>query len=297
MFGSGPKISTHNEWDPLQSVVVGDATGAYKPPDMHFEQPGGYTSGIIPQAVMDLDRFARTLEQEKVKVYRPKQNNFTWGGGMYNYCPRDRLLIIGDTVVDCNMQYSIRNNESKYLDVVLNKAKRILTVPRDNDIFFDAANVCRLNNKLLYLISKSGNINGAEWLADNFPDHEVEITRTYSGVHIDSTFCPVADGLVVINKDRVNKDTLPQCFKDWEIIWLGNEDLPQKNVFAGEAVASNYILLNFFMIRPNLAVIDDAPVLQDALKINGIDSYVIPFTHSRTLGGGHHCVTLDLHRR
>ena len=51
------------------------------------------------------------------------------------------------------------------------------------------------------------------------------------------------------------------------------------------------------MIRPNLAVIDDAPVLQDALKINGIDSYVIPFTHSRTLGGGHHCVTLDLHRR
>ena len=295
----GPKICSHNEWDPLRSVIVGDAAGAYKPEGLHFDNPGSYRNHVLAQAGMDLDRFARTLEQEGVKVYRPKSHDFTFSGGMYNYCPRDRLLIIGDTVVDCNMQYPMRNAESKYIDIVLKKAKRVLTVPRKRKLFFDAANVCRLGKTLLYLVSKSGNINGAEWLADNFPDHTVEVTRTYSGIHIDSTICPVNQGLVVVNKDRVSKDTLPQCFNDWEIIWLGNEDLPQRAIYPGMPApsASNYILLNFFMIRPNLAVIDDVPRLQEALKANGIDSYVIPFSHSRTLGGGHHCVTLDLHRR
>jgi glycine amidinotransferase/scyllo-inosamine-4-phosphate amidinotransferase 1 len=193
------------------------------------------------------------------------------------------------------MQYPMRNAESKYLDFVLKDAKRVLTVPRNKGIFFDAANVCRLDNTLLYLQSVSGNRKGARWLQAAFPNHTVEVTKTYGGVHIDSTFSPVADGLVVVNKDRVTKKKLPKCFKDWEVIWLGDEDLTQKS-FSGEAFASNYILLNFFMIRPDLAVIDDCPKLEQALRANGVLSYTVPFAHSRTLGGGHHCATLDLHR-
>jgi len=290
------KISTHNEWSPLKEVVVGSAAGANRPEGCHFETTGVYTNNITAQADMELDIFARTLEQEGVKVHRPKYNNFAMTNGMYNYCPRDRLLVVGDTVVDCNMQYPCREQETKYIDFVLKNAKHVLTVPRNRRIFFDAANVLRLNKTLLYLVSPSGSLHGAEWLQKYFKDYTIEVTKTYSGVHIDSTFTPVADGLVVVNKDRVTKQTLPQCFKDWEVIWLGAEDLPNKS-FAGQAFASNYILLNFFMIRPNLAVIDDAPKLKEALLANGVDSYTIPFTHSRTLGGGHHCCTLDLHRR
>jgi N-dimethylarginine dimethylaminohydrolase len=290
------KISTHNEWAPLKEVVVGMAAGANKPDGCHFEKPGAYPGHVTAQADMDLDRFARTLEQEGVKVHRPTYNNFAQTAGMYNYCPRDRLLVVGNTVVDCNMQYPCREQEGRYYDFVLKSAKNVLTVPRNSRVFFDAANVLRLNKTLLYLVSPSGNRQGAKWLQKHFKEYTIEITETYSGIHIDSTFAPVADGLVVVNKDRVTKRTLPQCFKDWEVIWLGAEDLPNKS-FAGQAFASNYILLNFFMIRPNLAVIDDAPKLKQALSANGVDSYTIPFTHSRTLGGGHHCCTLDLHRR
>ena len=83
------------------------------------------------------------------------------------------------------------------------------------------------------------------------------------------------------------------------MIWLGAEDLPLKPIYPGNPApaASNYILLNFFMIRPDLAVIDHAPELEAALRSNGVLSYVIPFSESRTLGGGHHCCTLDLHRK
>ena len=50
------------------------------------------------------------------------------------------------------------------------------------------------------------------------------------------------------------------------------------------------------MIFSNKAVIDDCPLLEEELNKHDIKTYVVPFKHSRTLGGGHHCVTLDLHR-
>jgi arginine deiminase len=39
--------------------------------------------------------------------------DFVAVNGMYNYCPRDRMLVAGDTIVDCNMMYPCRNQEIK----------------------------------------------------------------------------------------------------------------------------------------------------------------------------------------
>ncbi len=50
------------------------------------------------------------------------------------------------------------------------------------------------------------------------------------------------------------------------------------------------------MISPNKAVIHNCPRLEDELNEHDIKTYVVPFKHSRTLGGGQLCVTLDLHR-
>lgn len=285
-------IHTTNEWDPLKSIIVGLAWGANKPKDCHFEKEGPYPSIVTAQADNDLKKLVSVLEDEDVEVHRPTRHSFL-PNGFYNYCPRDRLLIIGDTVLDCNMQYKCRDEEINYLPMATQNG--VLQVPREEGIFFDAANVCRLNNTLLYLISPSGNAEGAKWLQKQFPNHIVETTETYSGIHIDSTFVPVRNGLVLVNKDRVSTKTLPKCFKDWDVIWLGNEDLAEKS-FVGTAFASNYILLNFLMINPKLAVIDDCPKLEEALEKYGVVCHTIPFKHSRTLGGGHHCVTLDLKR-
>lgn len=285
-------IHTTNEWDQLKSIIVGLAWGANKPEDCHFENPGPYPSIVTAQADADLHRLAKILEQEGIEVHRPTKHSFV-SFGMYNYCPRDRLLIVGNTVIDCNMQYKCRDEEINYLPMATQNGT--IRVPREEGIFFDAANVCRLDNTLLYLVSPSGNTEGAKWLQRQFPEHTVEITETYSGIHIDSTFVPIRNGLVLVNKDRVSIKTLPKCFKDWNIIWLGNEDLKEKS-FVDEAFASNYILLNFLMINPKLAVIDDCPRLEEELEKNGVVCHTIPFKHSRTLGGGHHCVTLDLVR-
>lgn len=290
------KIKTQNEWGTLKSIVVGSAAGANKPEECHFEKTGAFDGYVCANADQDLERLVRVLEKERVKVYRPKANNFLLTKGMYNYSPRDRLLIVDETVVDCHMQYDCRQQESKYLDFVLSNAKKVVEVPRQDDIRFDAANVCRVGKTLLYLISPSGTSAGAEWLRDAFPEYTVETTQTYTGVHIDSTFIPVHEGLVVINKDRVSKEQVPNCFKHWNIIWVGNENLYAKN-YTGHAIASNYIQLNFLMINPKLAVTDNVPYLQNELAKYGVQTYTVPLSQSRTLGGGHHCVTLDLHRK
>ncbi len=303
------KISTHNEWDSLRTIVVGSATDANWPTKGTFrnqeettlwrETPvpsGPADPQVIEESQEDLDNFCNVLEQRGVKVLRPDHINFQEIDGMYNYCPRDRLLVVGDTVVDCNMLYAEREIENTAYPWIFENAGRVLTVPRDQGIFFDAANVSRLNNTLLYLESVSGNLAGAHWLQEQFPDYTVEVTNSYTGVHIDATVVPVREGLVVLNKDKITPENLPKVFKDWDIIWLGKEHMPDKQ-FLNYPYASVYIQLNFLMLDPNTALIDsNVPALTEALAKYDVESINIPLRHSRTLGGGHHCVTLDLHR-
>jgi glycine amidinotransferase/scyllo-inosamine-4-phosphate amidinotransferase 1 len=62
--------------------------------------------------------------------------------------------------------------------------------------------------------------------------------------------------------------------------------------------ASKWIALNMLSIDPRTVIVD---AKQDAMiqaLEQGMGMTVIPLElrHSRTLGGGFHCVTLDLHR-
>jgi N-dimethylarginine dimethylaminohydrolase len=62
--------------------------------------------------------------------------------------------------------------------------------------------------------------------------------------------------------------------------------------------ASKWIALNMLVVDPNTVIVDK----QQTLLIETLESYnftVIPLElrHSRTLGGGFHCVTLDLLRQ
>ena len=97
-----------------------------------------------------------------VEVTRPNYMDFQALDGMYNYCPRDRLLILDDRVVDCNMTYDVRLQEIQALDMVTNDAD-VIQVPRQQELKFDAANIARFNKNMLYLISESGTPQGFEW--------------------------------------------------------------------------------------------------------------------------------------
>jgi len=56
--------------------------------------------------------------------------------------------------------------------------------------------------------------------------------------------------------------------------------------------------MNMLALDPETVIIDAAQTeLITILKSNSIDSIPLTLSHSRTLGGGFHCVTLDTRRR
>lgn len=302
------KISSNNEWSRLKSVVVGSATNANWPStDPVFAEESKKTSwtetpvpsGPVPQWIIDeanedLEILADTLTKLKVTVYRPKDMDFSRLGGMYNYCPRDRLLVAGKTVVDTNMMYPCREMESAALDFVLDAAEHIKTMPRDRDMIMDAANISRLGDTWLYLESPSGNRRAYDWLVGQFSHINIELCNFYAGVHIDSTITPLREGFVVLNASRVNPDNCPKVFKGWTKLWVN--DLESQN-FYQYPYASKWIGMNMLSVDPDTVIVDSSQMaLIEDLERAKFTVIPLQMRHARTLGGGFHCVTLDLVR-
>jgi scyllo-inosamine-4-phosphate amidinotransferase 1 len=302
-------IHSYNEWDTLKEVVVGRADYANWPSDDPVfaresekttwkETPvpsGPVPDWIIDEANEDLDILADVLEQCGATVHRPKAINYQEHGGMYGYCPRDRLIVYGDTIVDPAMMYPCRDMEIEALDDIIYRADTVHRMPRDQDMILDAANVLRLNESMLYLQSASGNQKAYRWLQSKFPDVPIEICEFYSGVHIDSTIVPVREGLVVVNASRVNKDNLPQVFHNWEVIWV---DEVVEQGFYQYPYASKWIALNMLVVDPTTIIVDKHQTkLIEMLEDFNMLVLPLELRHSRTLGGGFHCVTLDLVRK
>jgi len=301
-------ISSYNEWDPLKRVVVGDATLANWPvldPVFRAEEQNTLwketplPSGPVPQWIIDetnedLHTLCETLAKLDVEVVRPDSLNFQTHDGMYNYCPRDRFLVYGNTIVDPAMMYPCRDMEYQcYMDI-LPDAAHIYHMPRKDGLVFDAANVCRLGDSMLYLESASGNRAAYEWLCEQFPAVKIELCNFYAGVHIDSTIVPLREGLVMLNASRVNETNCPRVFDHWDKIYV--DDVVAQG-FHEYPYASKWIALNMLVVDPH-TIICDKNQMELIKKLEQQSFTVIPLElrHSRTLGGGFHCVTLDLHR-
>jgi N-dimethylarginine dimethylaminohydrolase len=302
-------ISSYNEWDAIKSIMIGSATGANWPSqDPVFAQESTKTtwketpvpSGPVPQHIVDesnedLDGLQKLLFDLGVEmILRPPAVDFAAIGGMYNYCPRDRLIVYGTKVIDCAMMYPCRDQEINYLKPVLAEATEVIHMPRDQGLILDAANICRLNDTWLFLESASGNRAAYDWLCKQFPELTIELCNFYAGVHIDSTIVPLREGLVMLNASRVTPDTCPRAFDQWDKIWV--EDVVAQG-FYQYPYASKWIAMNMLTVDPNTVIVDQ----HQTELIRTLESYnftVAPheLRHSRTLGGGFHCVTLDLIR-
>ena len=304
-------INSRNEWDPLEAIVIGSATNANWPmTDPVFAEEARTSlwtktpapSGPVPQFIIDeanreLDILSEIIVRYGATVYRPRPMDFVERKGMYNYCPRDRLLIAGDTILDCNMMYPCRNQEIENYYRLIADARNIFTMPRDQGMILDAANICRLGDTWLFLESASGNRAAYDWLCRKFRNITIELCNFYAGVHIDSTITPLREGLVLLNANRVSEQNCPKAFKDWEKIYVTEDQIVAQD-FYQYPYASKWIAMNMLALDPETVIIDAAQTqLITILKSKGIDSIPLTLSHSRTLGGGFHCVTLDTRRR
>jgi scyllo-inosamine-4-phosphate amidinotransferase 1 len=240
--------------------------------------------------------------------------------GYYTFCPRDSVTVIGDTIIESPMTLRSRYFETfgfreQFIEYMKDGA-RWVSAPKprltdDNyqrydldeltltnaEPVFDAANILRCNNDILYLLSNTGNKLGAKWL-QNFlgSSYKVHVLENmYSYIHIDSTIALLREGLCLLNPERVNEDNMPEVLKSWDKIWCPPcEDIGYYGNFNH---ASTWIGLNLLSIDENTVVLDKSQVkLRKLLQKHKIESVPLQIRHSRTLGGSFHCVTADMHR-
>jgi N-dimethylarginine dimethylaminohydrolase len=292
---------------------------------------GSFPQQIIEETEEDLNTFVSVLEGLGITVKRPetwpheaKFSTIHWESeGYYNYCPRDIMLVIGDHIIETPNVIRSRAQESfsyrtMMVDYLKSGAKwysaprpmlldslfevdAARPTPRNDEPAFDAANVLRLGRDLLYLVSGTGNELGGQWLqtilGDTFRVHFLK--DVYYGSHIDSTFVALRPGLILCNPGRINEDTLPEFLKQWDVIYsppmeaTGRHDVE----YLSKSIGSKWIDMNLFSINPDLVVVDkDQTALIKLLEKQGLDVIPLKLRHSKMLGGGFHCITLDIRR-
>ena len=317
---------TKNEWNQLKKVVVGVADQAKVPEidlsvrtinyadksDVSGIIVGNYPTKVIKEANEDLEIFSSFLKSQNIEIVRPEKNNPKY----YNYCPRDSVFIHGNVTIAAPMPIKARKCEWKSFEKHLNNPISIECSYDDNlynlnclgskdtlalteySHAFDAANVIRANNDVLYLVSNTGNKKGAqllqELLGDDVRVHTLE--GVYSYIHIDSTIAFLREGLMLLNPERIkDKNILPKPFCDWDAIYC--PEPVDIGYYGNYNNASKWINMNLFSINEHLVVLEEHQEnLRKELEKYNIECVMLPMRHQRTLGGGFHCVTLDLER-
>ena len=204
---------------------------------------GYYPEQVIEETKEDLDILSQALKSFfniKVRRMKPMENTKIFqtpdwmSDGYYTFCPRDSVTVIGDTIIESPMTLRSRYFETfgfrdQFIEYMKDGAKWVsapkprlrddsyqredldkLTLTNVEPVF-DAANILRCNDDILYLLSNTGNKLGAKWLqnflGDEYKVHVLE--NMYSYVHIDSTIALLREGLCLLNPERVNEDNMP----------------------------------------------------------------------------------------
>ena len=301
-------ISTKNEYDALKSVLVGSVDNfAWPIGDKEFDTAidrstyevtldrGPVAQTVINEAREDLDRLCGKLQDKGVEVIRPQIDKSTW-----SYSARDIILAVGNTVIECPTPFSSRSRELDLYPAIQESGCKIVRAPRPQtpeDPMFDAANVLKLDDKLLYSLSHSANEAGAVWLQEQVgTEFEVVQWRAVENqiTHIDSTLLSCGEDMIIANASRLTTETLPAFMKDYKTIWV-DDCLPRS--FQTFPFASKWIGMNVLSLDPETIFVDELQTeLIAKLTKAGLQVITMPMRQSRTLGGGFHCVTCDLER-
>jgi glycine amidinotransferase len=276
-------VNVHNEWDPIEEILVGSPLYAVMPfEDKGFQAiqdashdlfdallPGPIPEKIIIETEEDIQIFIGELLKANIQVRRPdpieakeKFKTLDWESEHYfSYCPRDILLAIGDTIIETPNVF-----RSRYFETVGYK-----------DILLD------------YMKS------GSKWIAAPKP-RLLETIFNVSDKHQSAlkNLEPVFDAANIL---RVGKDILylvSDSGNELGCIWLQSILGEQYRVHTCRNLYSSmHIDSTISLLRPGLALINPARVREDNLPplLKNWDQLVCPEMVSyqySDLGSQHH---------
>src|SRR5262249_38854160 len=124
MTESNTMVCSHNEWDPLEEVIVGSVDGGMVPvwdfiddaahskeayAEAYARQGEPFPADDIAAAAREMAELGRILEAEGVRVRRPAPlphdrpyatPGWSWRNGYNHSNPRDMLIVFGNEIVE-----------------------------------------------------------------------------------------------------------------------------------------------------------------------------------------------------
>ena len=330
----GSAVSCHTEWQPLEEVIVGVASGsvvpsesermirATMPAEWHdfFRTKGGqaFPADIIAAAQSELDHLAALLIGLGVRVRRPQAVDWAGCGGHTSAMPRDCLFVAGSSVIEAPMVWRSRQAESTaYRELLAGYAADGATwvsAPRTdpsllearsgpwaiNDVApaFDAADFVRVGRDIVGQLSNVTNRSGVAWLRSYLGD-DYRVTLLESGdphaMHIDATVMPLRPGVVLVNPLRAADQVLAgSVFADWERVVV---PAPRPPGPVPRYMTSGWINMNVLSVDEEQVIVEAGDVgLARLLEHRGFHVWPVPFQHVNAIGGSVHCATVDIRR-
>lgn len=307
-------VSSKNEWDRLEEVVVGRLDGA------------AANTPAIPrdETRKDLQAFAKQLTAEGVEVRRPEAAPYErtfetvdWKErGFSSACPRDGVLVVGDQIIETPLGWRARYYDTDALRPLFfsyfQAGARWISAPRpelkeelyeeprgdwldgttppvvvgENEPILAASDVARCDRDLFVMRTASTNRQGITWLRRHLGTahavHEIEPRKQFAGP-LDTVFVPLGPGEVMVRDDAVDPEALPAACRDWNI-----RSAPQ----GGDAVATNLLVLG-----PKRAMVEASQTsMIEALRSWGFEVIPVPLAGYAALGGSLRRATLDIRR-
>ncbi len=292
---------------------------------------GQFPAQVVEETREDLATLIDTLRQLGVVVRQPtapdhsvRFNSPDWSSdGYLSYCPRDITMVLGSTIVETPspmraryfelfggmrelfQEYMLRGAswlsapKPRLADELFSLDEDGLPLLGEQEPVFDAANTLRVGRDVIYQVSRSGNEMGLRWLESTlklFGDFRVHPVRdVYGYTHIDTTITLLRPGLVLLNPERLSPETVPAPFRGWDILW--SPTIRDILTVVQPPLSAPWLGMNLLMVSPEIGIVDaDQVELIAAMEAKGITVIPRKLRHSRVLGGGFHCVTLDIVR-
>jgi glycine amidinotransferase len=241
---------------------------------------------------------------------------------------RDNFLVVGDEIIETSPQVRSRYFESELYKALFteyfNRGARWTVAPRSRlqdrnfdysyliangydgavpddphyEIMFDGAQIIRLGTDLIFNVANENHRMGLRWLARHlgpaYTVHEVNIADN----HIDGKVLPLRPGTLLV-RAGTDLSSLPPKLQRWDVIWYEWFDKPVESAQDGiPFLASQSIGINVLSLDEERVLVQDIQEpLMRSLARAGFTPIPCRWRHGRSLGGGFHCVTLDIRRR
>jgi N-dimethylarginine dimethylaminohydrolase len=230
---------------------------------------------IIETAPMVRARYFET------NLYKPLLMEYFRAGAKWTVAPRSRLR-------DENFDYSFVSDRGYDGPIPAEHAYEIM---------FDGAQVLRLGRDLVFNTSTENHALGAEWLqrhlGDTYRVHRVAITDN----HIDSSVIALRPG-TLLAQVSLDVEELPEPIRSWDVIRYEAIDASDVDHAGLPLLASQNIGINVLSLDEQTVVVQDIQTeLIAELERRGFTPIPCRWRHGRTVGGGFHCLTLDVRRQ